>query len=183
MAEPRAPRQLALALDHAESFAREDFLVGPSNGTALALVERWPDWPGGVLALIGPEGSGKSHLAAMWAARAGARFLSARALRETHPPAALATGALVVEDLGPTDLDERSLFHLLNLARQDGAFVLLTARTAPVSWTLATPDLMSRLRAVPTAWRSPTTPCCGRCWSNSGRIARSRLTKASSIMW
>jgi chromosomal replication initiation ATPase DnaA len=151
MAEHRAPRQLALALDHAESFAREDFLVGPSNGTALAMVERWPDWPGGVLALIGPEGSGKSHLASMWAARAGARFLAARALRETHPPAALATGALVVEDLGPVDLDERSLFHLLNLARQDGAFLLLTSQTAPHGWPLATPDLTSRLRAIPTA--------------------------------
>jgi chromosomal replication initiation ATPase DnaA len=149
--EPRAPRQLALALDHAESFAREDFLVGPSNGTALALVERWPDWPGGVLALIGPEGSGKSHLASIWAARAGARFLAARALRETHPPAALATGALVVEDLGPLDLDERSLFHLLNLARQDGASVLLTSQTAPLVWPLAIPDLASRLRAIPTA--------------------------------
>ena len=30
-----SPRQLALALDHAESFAREDFLAGPSNAAAL----------------------------------------------------------------------------------------------------------------------------------------------------
>jgi hypothetical protein len=28
------PRQLALALDHPESFAREDFLPGPGNEAA-----------------------------------------------------------------------------------------------------------------------------------------------------
>src|SRR5208283_6147793 len=64
---PASPRQLVLALDHAESFAREDFLAGPSNAAALALIERWPDWPDRIVALIGPEGSGKSHLAAIWA--------------------------------------------------------------------------------------------------------------------
>ena len=70
------PRQLALALAHTESFAREDFLSGPSNASALALVESWPDWPGRAAVLVGPEGSGKSHLAAIWAGEAGARFVA-----------------------------------------------------------------------------------------------------------
>ena len=93
-----APRQLALALPHAESFAREDFLTGAPNQAALAMVERWPDWPDRALALVGPEGAGKSHLAAIWAEIAGARRVSARALGETNLLAALATGALVIED-------------------------------------------------------------------------------------
>src|SRR3954468_8396281 len=93
------PRQLALALGHEESLAREDFLEGPSNARALTLVEAWPDWPAPVVMLAGPEGSGKSHLAAVWAAMAGARVIAARALAETSPPMALATGALVIEDL------------------------------------------------------------------------------------
>jgi len=74
------PRQLALALPHAESFAREDFLGGNSNAAALRLIEQWPDWPDRVLALVGPEGAGKSHLAAIWAEIAGARRISARDL-------------------------------------------------------------------------------------------------------
>ena len=73
-----APRQLLLALDHATSFAREDFLAGPSNAAALALIESWPDWPNRVMALVGPEGAGKTHLASIWAEAAGARVLSAR---------------------------------------------------------------------------------------------------------
>ena len=148
---PEIPRQLAFALDHAESFAREDFLSGIGNAAALALIERWPDWPGPALMLVGPEGSGKSHLAAIWAAAAGARFLAGRALAAAQIPAALATGALVVEDLAAEHFDERALFHLLNLAREEQAFVLLSAASAPAGWTIAIPDLASRLKTLPVA--------------------------------
>src|SRR3984885_4663726 len=92
------PRQLALALDHAESYARDDFLSGPSNESALALIDSWPDWPARAVALVGPEGSGKTHLATIWAAMAGARVTSGRHLGDVDLPSALATGALVVED-------------------------------------------------------------------------------------
>jgi len=150
-----APRQLALALDHAESFAREDFLSGPSNAAALALIDCWPQWPNGAVILTGPEGSGKSHLAAIWANAAGARLISARALDQATVPATLATGALVVEDIVADAFDERALFHLLNLAREVEAFVLLTARTAPAGWRLAIRDLGSRLKALPIVSLAP----------------------------
>lgn len=142
------PRQLALALDHAESYAREDFLSGASNEAALALIDSWPDWPARAVALVGPEGSGKTHLATIWAAAAGARVVSGRHLGETDLPAALATGALVVEDAAAVE-DERTLFHLINLAREEGAFLLFTARNAPSLWPFKLPDLVSRLRALP----------------------------------
>jgi chromosomal replication initiation ATPase DnaA len=148
-AEASEPTQLALALDHAESLAREDFLPGPSNAAALALVERWPDWPSRTVLLRGPEGSGKSHLAAIWAREAGARTVAPHALDGADVPIALATGALVLENLAEGRFDEAALFHLLNLAREERAFVLITARTAPATWRIATPDLASRLRALP----------------------------------
>jgi chromosomal replication initiation ATPase DnaA len=149
MPDATSPRQLALALGHTDSFAREDFLRGPTNADALAMIDHWPDWPARTLALVGPEGAGKSHLAAVWAETSGARFLAARALAETDLPAALATGALVVEDLAPDAFDERALFHLLNLGREEGAFLLLTARAAPATWPVRIADLGSRLRALP----------------------------------
>ena len=149
------PRQLVLALDHAVSFAREDFLAGPSNAAALTLIDRWPDWPARVMALVGPQGSGKSHLAAIWAEATGARVLAGKLLSETDLPAAFATGALVVEDLEPAGLDERALFHLLNLAREQEAYVLLTARAAPAGFAVSIRDLASRLRAVPAVALAP----------------------------
>ncbi|HTV31022.1 MAG TPA: chromosomal replication initiator DnaA, partial [Xanthobacteraceae bacterium] len=92
------PRQLALALDHGESYAREDFLSGPCNAAAVALIDGWPDWPANTVALVGPEGSGKSHLAATWTVAAGARVISGRALTQSDLLPSLATGALVVEE-------------------------------------------------------------------------------------
>jgi chromosomal replication initiation ATPase DnaA len=99
--------------------------------------------------LVGPEGSGKSHLAAIWAEDAGARSTSAHLLTAASVPGALATGALVVEDLKPSDFDERALFHLINLAREDEAYVLITARTPPSAFDVELRDLRSRLRAIP----------------------------------
>ncbi len=149
------PRQLAFALDHAESFAREDFLSGPPNAAALALIDSWPDWPARAVLLVGPEGSGKSHLAAIWAGAAGARFLSGRALAEADPPAALATGALVLEDLAEGAFDERALFHLINLAREEEAYLLITAASPPAGWAVAIRDLGSRLKALPVVTLAP----------------------------
>ncbi len=145
---PQRPRQLALALGHADSYAREDFLSGPCNEGPFQLVCAWPDWPANALALVGPEGSGKTHLAMIWAAMAGARVISARGLHEADVPSALATGALVVEDAG-AGADDRALFHLINLAREEKASLLFTARSAPATWPVAIPDLISRLRALP----------------------------------
>src|SRR6195256_4092321 len=143
------PRQLAFALPHAESLTRDNFLEGPANEAGLALIDSWPDWPNRIMLLVGPEGSGKSHLASIWAEQAGARATSAHALTAAAVPGALATGALVVEDLKPGDFDERAMFHLMNLAREDQAFVLMTARMAPSAFEVGLRDLRSRLRAVP----------------------------------
>jgi chromosomal replication initiation ATPase DnaA len=144
------PRQLAFALPHAESLTRDNFLEGPANAAALALIDNWPDWPNRIMLLTGPEGSGKSHLASIWAEQAGARSTSAHALTATAVPGALATGAVVIEDLKSSDVDERALFHLMNLAREDQAFVLITARLPASAIEIELRDLRSRLRAVPT---------------------------------
>jgi chromosomal replication initiation ATPase DnaA len=137
-----------LSFEPGANFSRDDFLEGPSNAMALRLVERWPDWPARVVAIVGPEGSGKSHLADIWANKTGARRLSARALDQTAVPRALATGALALENV-TEPLDEVALFHLLNLAKEDDATVLLTARQPPTQWAIRLPDLVSRLRALP----------------------------------
>lgn len=149
------PRQLPLALGFSERFGREDFLAGRSNAAALALIEQWPDWPARAVALVGPDGSGKSHLAAIWAANAGARSIASHAVTPATVPTALATGAVVIEDLSEGACEEPGLFHLLNLAREQGDFVLITARTVPSQWTVKLRDLASRLRALPTVTLSP----------------------------
>ena len=104
--------------------------------------------------LVGPEGAGKSHLAAIWARAAPARASSRRACSASADlPIALATGALVVEDLADGDFDERALFHLLNLAREEDAYLLITARTAPAGWRTRDCPISPRGCAPCRSWR------------------------------
>lgn len=150
------PRQLAFELGHRPAFGREDFLVAPPNEAAVALIDAWPDWPDRVVALSGPEGSGKTHLAEVWRKAAGAVSLAPEVLARADVPALVAARAIILEDLAAPDGEaERALFHLVNLVREEKAFLLITARVPLARLPLTLPDLASRLRAVPQAELGP----------------------------
>jgi chromosomal replication initiation ATPase DnaA len=144
-----APKQLAFDLPLDPRYGREDFLVSPSNERAYAVIERWPDWPDPILHLTGPEGSGKSHLASIWATAAHAWTIDAFEVSGERVPHLVSNGALVVEDADQGERDEAALFHLLNLSRERGAYVLLTSAAPVDAWGIRTPDLLSRLRLAP----------------------------------
>lgn len=145
-----APRQLAFDLPLDPRFGREDFLVSPSNEQAYSQIESWPDWNDTVLLLNGPRGSGKSHLAAIWAAAAHAWTIDAFEVVREMVPHLISNGALAIEDIDRAARDEAALFHLLNLAREKRAFVLITCEKSPDNWGLRTADLLSRLRLAPS---------------------------------
>ena len=150
-------RQLGLNLPVRTVLGRDDFLVAPSNAVAVALIDRWPDWPGGKLLLAGPEGAGKTHLAHVWAAVSGARVVAAAALADGDIPA-LATTPVAVEDVPAIAGDaaaETALFHLHNLVLERGHSLLLTGRGAPAHWPLSLPDLKSRLQGTTLAELAP----------------------------
>jgi chromosomal replication initiation ATPase DnaA len=141
-------RQLVLELPHRQALGRDDFLVTGSNSAAVALIDHWPDWPAHAAMIVGPPGSGKSHLVEVWRQRSKAARVQASDVRVEAAPELLLSGAAAIEDAGPL-LDERGLFHLLNLARQQDSSVLLTTQTRPEHWKIALPDLLSRLKAIP----------------------------------
>lgn len=152
-------RQMALDLPARPALGRADFYVAEPNRLALAQVERWPDWPGGRLAVSGPTGSGKTHLAHVWAARSGARILGAADIAGLDPVATPAGAAVAVEDADRlADLGaaaaragEEALFHLANRLAAGGGSLLVSGRGAPAHWPLRLPDLASRLAAAPVA--------------------------------
>lgn len=145
-----ATPQLALDLSLNPDYRPESFAVSEANAPALALVNRWPRWRQGHLLLLGPAGSGKTHLAHMWRVRTGARFLDAKALSKALP--GVQRGASVIVEDADAGLDETGLFHLLNRAAGDsGISVLMTARAPVGDWPVRLPDLVSRLVAAETA--------------------------------
>jgi chromosomal replication initiation ATPase DnaA len=143
------PRQLTFRWPHSPSFAREDFLSAPSNSDALRTIELWPNWAGRMLMLVGPEGAGKSHLGAIWASTADAITLSGAGLNEHSIEACAHAHALLIEDADRAKRAEALLFHLINVALQNDAWLLMTGRAVPDAWGLDTPDLLSRLRLAP----------------------------------
>ncbi|MBW8859358.1 MAG: chromosomal replication initiator DnaA [Caulobacter sp.] len=149
-------RQLRFSLHTPPCWDREAFAPSPTNVQALAALDAWPAWPEGRLALVGPAGTGKTHLARDWARRHGA--VEIKATRRGGPSLDLASLRglpLLVEDAdrrAEGDLvDDEALFHLINMAGVDGGSLLLTGRLAPVAWDAGVPDLRSRLNALTVA--------------------------------
>ncbi|MCK8482823.1 DnaA/Hda family protein [Aliiroseovarius sp. S2029] len=146
-------RQLTFDLPAHAAQGLDDFLVTPSNATAMAAVETWRDWPNRKLVLVGDKGTGKSHLALVWAGMSGAAVIAAKDLAGADIQS-LAGRSVVVEDAdqvagnGPA---ETALFHLHNLVLAEGGHLLITGKTAPSRWGTSLPDLKSRLEGTTPA--------------------------------
>jgi chromosomal replication initiation ATPase DnaA len=140
--------QIPLDLPVEPRYGVADFLVSPANSTAFSVVQRWPDWPSQTLLLLGPPGSGKSHLVKIWRDRAEALEV---APAEIPPLSVLSERALNAFALDDVDnvTDETALFHFLNFVTENGAFLLMSARRAPAASHVRLPDLLSRLRRAP----------------------------------
>ncbi len=166
---PPAARQLPLDLPHHAAMSRADFLVGSGNEKAVALIDRWPLWPERGVLLAGPVGSGKSHLVEIWHTVSGGAVVRARDLDSAGADRLAAhldqgggtpnhgfAGAVAVEDLHAGPIDEAALFHLLNLAGERRAAVLMTSRLWPAALPIRLADLASRLRlAQPVELQEP----------------------------
>ena len=151
--------QLSFDLPARTARARGDFFVAPSNALAVAMIDTDTAWPGGKLVLTGDAGSGKTHLAHVWAARTGAAIVAARDLTDDTVPA-LAAGPVPVEDVPDIAADaaaQTALFHLHNLVLANGHRLLLTGRGAARGWGLTLPDLQSRVEGAQAAQLQP--PC------------------------
>lgn len=149
--------QLRFDLSVRPALGREDFFVSPANAMALALLDGWENWPGGKFLLIGPHGSGKTHLAHVWANETGAQIVDGTDLPEVNV-GELAQGPLCIEDIqsiaGNEDA-EAHLFHLHNLVLAEGHPLLLTATAEPALWNLELPDLKSRMQGTQAATLNP----------------------------
>jgi len=150
MSDRSNAEQFTFDLPGHPAMGRADFLEAPSNALALAAIEAPAGLPAGIMVLSGPQGSGKTHLAHVWAQQSAAHWLDARLLPEALPHImASPVRAFVIDDAagvtGPPG--EEALFHLINHLRGSGQ-LLLTARQPVRDWPLSLPDLISRLSAA-----------------------------------
>jgi chromosomal replication initiation ATPase DnaA len=143
-------QQLLLDLGLRPALSREDFLVADSNAAAVALIDQWADWPSYATLIVGPAGSGKSHLVEVWRQVSGAQKCQANAIELENIPELFSGGALAIEDIDQVPLPETAIFHAMNYARQQKMHLLFTARSRPEHWPVDLPDLASRFHALPS---------------------------------
>lgn len=119
--------QIPLDLTPKPDFTFDSFIEAPSNAGAFNIVRAWPAWPAPAMMLIGPEGTGKTHLGEAWRAVSNGVFLDDADTR--------------------TDGD---LFGMINRAlRGEIPGLLLASGVPPTDWGVRLPDLTSRLGAMP----------------------------------
>jgi len=147
--------QLPLSLSHPTDFYSDDLVVTKSNKSAYELIERWPDWPMPVAVLVGPDGSGKTHFATVWADISKAQEIEPDQLDQAITFIEKGIPVLV-EDMDGVDLNEVVFFHLINSVKESHVInpkttLLITARKGPSNWNVKLDDLASRLRSVTLA--------------------------------
>ena len=153
-------RQMVLPLRWKAAQGQKDFFVSEANCEAVTFLDGWSTWPLPAAILIGPAGSGKSHLAAIFARRANARLW---------------------DDADRTPSEE-GLFHAWNAAMDERRPLLMTARSDPRDWNLALADLKSRLAATPrVSIRAPDDALLGavfaKLWRDRGVEAPDDFTR------
>jgi len=146
--QSKRPQQLPLAFGHEPASGRDDLVVSDPVSAAAGIIDRWPDWPSPVVIIIGPAGSGKSHLASVWQQRSDAQPIFDGG--PADPVALAGLHAVLFEDADRLPLDETALFHVINQVRSAGTSLLITARGWPLTWGVTLPDLVSRLKAATT---------------------------------
>ncbi len=141
-------KQIPLNLPIQADYSKRRFVPANSNAEGLAAIETYPNWANRALALIGPAGSGKTHLGTLWSQQYEAICLMSGA--NIAQLDSYKNRAIWVDQASMAD--ETLLFGVINMAIYGNINgLLLTDRLPPASWPVAIPDLASRLGALQVA--------------------------------
>lgn len=141
-------QQLFFPFSNTPSYTLADFFVSSSNHEAFECIRKWPNWPSLGMVILGPTGSGKTHLAHIWQQSSGARFFDQTIWSSTLENFQVDQNTpLIFDEQFPEDTD---FFHLLNMLK-DSELPFLILKKKPFNQDqIHLKDLRSRLLNIPS---------------------------------
>ncbi|MDR0942720.1 MAG: hypothetical protein LBM19_03885 [Holosporales bacterium] len=145
-------RQLVLPVSWAFPRKASDFVVSDCNSYAFEWLEKWPfRIRDNFVCLVGEKGSGKTHLANIWAARQNAEIISSldEAFNKWYDISSsdVPQKYFVFDDADELN-DDVLMFYIYNTIKAKNAYLLMTAKTYPYKWNLKLSDVKSRMSTV-----------------------------------
>ena len=145
-------QQLTFSLSYKEALEKEDFFLSRCNLNAATVLGNWDNWTFGMMVLVGPKYSGKTHLCSVWAKETNALRINVKEVNDKLDHC-LRMDFVCIEDIDTIiELEEKrkkdieeALFHLINHFVQRGKKALFSAKKMPHHWQLSLKDLESRM--------------------------------------
>ena len=146
--------QLILSLSLKEALEKEDFFISPSNLHSVTLMGNIEHWSSGALLLVGPKGSGKTHLSLVWSRENNAKQIALESVipeieRGLNYDSVCIEDLHLIEDIGihKKPIIEEGIFHIINSIRSRGGKLLISSSKTPNTLALSLRDLVSRLQS------------------------------------
>lgn len=143
MADKKIKQQTILKFENNPSFKDSDYFVSECNRQAYDNLFKWPKWDSKLINLVGPKGSGKSHLLEIFSIKNN--FLKVNSLAEIKKKleTIIKYDKLIMDDIN--QIDEKVFFSILDNYISNNKFLIISTIDSLLTYKFKLADLKSRI--------------------------------------
>ena len=139
--------QLIFKFPFSKKYYEQDFFVSSNNFSAFKLIEGWPTWPGKWLNIFGDSGSGKTHLAKILEKKINKiKIIESKKINDEIIEDLRNLDCLIIDSYD-NDIDEKTLYSILNQSKQSDNYVLINSISSIKNLNFKLNDLKSRINS------------------------------------
>tara|TARA_B100000242_G_C42981896_1_gene455760 strand:- start:222 stop:878 length:657 start_codon:yes stop_codon:yes gene_type:complete len=139
--------QLVFKFPFKTRYFEQDFFVSSNNFSAYKLIESWPNWPGKWVNIIGPTGSGKTHLSKILEKK----IKKLKVIDETNVNEKIISelrhfDCLIIDNF-KNKIEDKLLYSILNQSKQLENFIVINSKLQLNKFEIKLKDLKSRFNS------------------------------------
>ena len=139
--------QLVFKFPFKTKYYEQDFYVSSNNFSAYKLIEGWPNWPGKWVNIIGPTGSGKTHLSKILEKK----IKKLKVIDETNVNEKIISelrnfDCLIIDNF-KNKIEDKLLYSILNQSKQLENFIVINSKLQLNKFEIKLKDLKSRFNS------------------------------------